>query len=274
EGTKDDKTVISFDNVVKQLHQIDNGSVVEFTGGEPLLHAKLIARIIDWAYEQERDYLWVLTTNGSLLPSEQFVIDYLTRFHLVRISVDGPREHHDLHRGVGSYDRAMRFLKMLHQRGYHRISLNPTFTKHTINQLRSSSQWFLSIQKRYELPRLNLNLNVADRADWNEEDLRAYGLELERTLYWYGELSDSDKKHLSLTCLERASRSSFNLYEYLAVCPAGINVFALSPVGEKRLHQPGVSKASLAGLCGDLPLQNPAPLDESGQRLGKLDIHC
>lgn len=232
EGTKDGKTVISFDNVVKQLRQLDNGSVVEFTGGEPLLHTKLIARILDWACEQERDYLWVLTTNGSLLPSEQFVKNYLTRFHLVRLSVDGPREHHDLHRGVGSFDRAMRFLKMLHQRGYQRISLNPTFTKHTIKQLLSSSQWFLNIQKRYKLLRLNLSLNVADRVDWNEDDLRAYELELERTLHWYEAISESDKKYFSLSCLERAGRPSFNLYEYLAVCPAGINVFALSPVGE------------------------------------------
>lgn len=61
--------------------------------------------------------------------------------------------------------------------------------------------------------------------------------------------------------------------------------FTLADLLEKRLHQPGeggllaaqvFAQQSLAdaGLYSDLPLQNPAPLDESGQRLGKLDIHC
>ena len=173
EGAKDDNKIITFDGVTNQLSHFSNNIVVELTGGEPLLHTKLIKKIIDWAYEQKKECRWILTTNGSILPSENFIDNYITRFHLVRLSIDGPSKCHDINRGTGSFDRAMRFLEALHQRGYRRILLNPTFTKHTIRYLRSSAQWFLDIQKKYDLPCLNLTLNVADRTDWTEEDLMA-----------------------------------------------------------------------------------------------------
>lgn len=88
-----------------------------FYGGEPLLQADLIARILAYVQEKYPNLaVAVMTTNGTLLTehwAEMFV-----RFNLrLSVSLDGPRSEHDRNRvfpsGEGSYTTIMENLRRI-----------------------------------------------------------------------------------------------------------------------------------------------------------------
>jgi MoaA/NifB/PqqE/SkfB family radical SAM enzyme len=70
-------------------------------GGEPLMH-RHIDEIVDWL--TQRGVTVSMHTNGALVPRK---IDTVRKLSRVKISLDGPREHHDAMRGARSFDRAI-----------------------------------------------------------------------------------------------------------------------------------------------------------------------
>jgi MoaA/NifB/PqqE/SkfB family radical SAM enzyme len=70
-------------------------------GGEPLAH-RHVREIVDWLVE--RRIAVVMNTNGVVVPRS---VDLVRKLALVKISLDGPREHHDAMRGSGSFDKAI-----------------------------------------------------------------------------------------------------------------------------------------------------------------------
>ena len=70
-------------------------------GGEPLMH-RHIDELVDWL--TQGGVTVSMHTNGALVPRK---IDTVRKLLRVKISLDGPREHHDAMRGARSFDRAI-----------------------------------------------------------------------------------------------------------------------------------------------------------------------
>lgn len=80
-----------------------NEIILGFYGGEPLLEFDLIKKCIDYAEKKAegRNLQFAMTTNGSLLTDD--IISYLSKHNVnLTISLDGPKEIHDIHRKFAS----------------------------------------------------------------------------------------------------------------------------------------------------------------------------
>lgn len=107
--------------------------VLDFSGGEPMLRKDLFALA-----KRAKEYGCILSmnTNGTLFDEEK--ADKASKlFDYIVISLDGPKEVHDDLRGVkGSYDRALRALDLLKQRGV-RVGINTVITPTNLRLLPS-----------------------------------------------------------------------------------------------------------------------------------------
>jgi len=92
----------------------------QFLGGEPLLEAKLMRRIIEYGETEAakigKRIKFGLTTNGTFLTPE--IVRYFLEHRVtVTVSLDGPKEINDQlrpnHGGQGTYDRVMRAARPL-----------------------------------------------------------------------------------------------------------------------------------------------------------------
>lgn len=86
--------------------------VLTFYGGEPLLHIPKIKGIMD-AIPGVR---YMMQTNGKLL--HKFPSEYLNKFDLVLISIDGNREITDFNRGKGTYDLVIKNIDLIKKNGF------------------------------------------------------------------------------------------------------------------------------------------------------------
>ncbi len=90
----------------------DPSPTVTFYGGEPLLRADLIERIVNEAPVQR----FMMQTNGLLLGRLSPAIT--NRFTTILVSLDGRRELTDSCRGEGVYDRVMKNVRDIRANGY------------------------------------------------------------------------------------------------------------------------------------------------------------
>jgi putative peptide-modifying radical SAM enzyme len=102
---------------VKRLRKFllkDKNPVLVFYGGEPLLEIEKIKEIID-----ELKYTKVLfrmQTNGKLL--DEIPFKYLKKIDKVLVSLDGTKERTDFNRGEGTYDKVIKNIKQITEKGY------------------------------------------------------------------------------------------------------------------------------------------------------------
>ncbi|MBU3107438.1 Cys-rich peptide radical SAM maturase CcpM [Clostridium gasigenes] len=90
-----------------------NKIIVAFYGGEPLLEFNFIRQCIEYAEKKAegKEVRFSMTTNGSLLTDE--IVEFLYKHNvMLTISLDGPREVHDIHRkfassNCGSFDKVI-----------------------------------------------------------------------------------------------------------------------------------------------------------------------
>jgi putative peptide-modifying radical SAM enzyme len=90
----------------------DPAPTVTFYGGEPLLRADLIERIVTEAPVQR----FMMQTNGLLL--DRVSPSIINRFTTILVSLDGRRELTDASRGEGVYDRVMKNIRYIRANGY------------------------------------------------------------------------------------------------------------------------------------------------------------
>lgn len=106
-------------------------STVILSGGEPLLHPNFIE-----ACNIVRKLIGhvSLSTNGILIPQ---YIHTFQRNDGIQVSVDGDEKAHDFIRGKGSYEKAVRALKLLDEYGIrHTISFTINLTnKHCVGHI-------------------------------------------------------------------------------------------------------------------------------------------
>ena len=90
----------------------DPDPCVTFYGGEPLMRMDLIRKIMDTAPVQR----FMIQTNGILL--DRLGSEYVNRMESILVSLDGPRELTDAHRGKGTFDRVIRNTREIIAGGY------------------------------------------------------------------------------------------------------------------------------------------------------------
>lgn len=90
----------------------DPDACITFYGGEPLLRASLIMEIMENAPRCR----FMVQTNGLLL--QDIPPRYIRRFETILVSLDGPRDVTDRHRGKGTYRRIMENLGYLATAGF------------------------------------------------------------------------------------------------------------------------------------------------------------
>jgi MoaA/NifB/PqqE/SkfB family radical SAM enzyme len=103
-------------DVIDELNAGGMGRV-SLMGGEPLLY-KGIGRII--RHLRSRGIYATMNTNGWLVPS---LIDEIAPLDLVCVTLDGPSDVHDAQRHPGSYERAIRAIEMLRERGVQVVTM-------------------------------------------------------------------------------------------------------------------------------------------------------
>ncbi len=92
--------------------QKDPTPTLTFYGGEPLLRADLITRIVREAPVQR----FMLQTNGILL--EQVLPEIINRFSTILVSLDGREDLTDANRGTGTYLKVMENIKKIRHEGF------------------------------------------------------------------------------------------------------------------------------------------------------------
>ncbi len=101
---------------------------ISFSGGEPLLRED-IAEII--GYCSQKGIYTKLTSNGSLVKKK---IDDIKNVNQVKLSFDGPREIHDLHRQVGSYEQVVKAVMLLKEHKI-KVGFNCVISKLNVEHL-------------------------------------------------------------------------------------------------------------------------------------------
>ena len=92
--------------------QKDADCVVTFYGGEPLLCADEIRRVMDTV----RPKHFMIQTNGLLF--DRLDSEYVNRFHTVLVSVDGEAALTDSYRGKGTFRKVIDNLKVIRANGF------------------------------------------------------------------------------------------------------------------------------------------------------------
>ncbi len=121
-----------------EAHERSPEVVVAWQGGEPtMMGIEFFRRSVDLAEGLKRPgqrILYTIQTNGTLVDDE-WAAFFKDHGFLVGLSIDGPREIHDVYRvdkgGKGSFDRVMAGLEALRR---HDVGWNALTTIHLANQ--------------------------------------------------------------------------------------------------------------------------------------------
>jgi len=99
---------------LKNFLSKDKNPVLIFYGGEPLLEAERIIRIVDALKDTNTKFR--IQTNGKLF--DKFPIEYLKKIEKILVSIDGDKKRTDFNRGEGTYDKIMNNIDLIKKRGY------------------------------------------------------------------------------------------------------------------------------------------------------------
>jgi len=111
----DEKLPVELDFDLPVLYDFlkkDPSPTLTFYGGEPLLRADLIERIVREAPVQR----FMMQTNGILL--DRLPQEIVNRFVTILVSLDGNQELTDANRGAGVYDRVMKNVRDIRAGGF------------------------------------------------------------------------------------------------------------------------------------------------------------
>lgn len=117
DSTCSKNTDLTPDEIYELIDQmVDFGLLkLNFTGGEPLLNPELINYIM---YAKGQIPRITLTTNGSLVVSENALKLKQAGLNMAKISIDGAEEFHDYFRGVnGAYCKAINAIRCFQDAG-------------------------------------------------------------------------------------------------------------------------------------------------------------
>ena len=108
----DTKNELPYERVISIMNELADVGVLELGvgGGEPMCHSKIISFL---KHAQQRRLNVIMTTNGLLINSG--VAERLRETHVseVRISFDGSQSVHENIRGSGTYQKALKAVRIL-----------------------------------------------------------------------------------------------------------------------------------------------------------------
>jgi uncharacterized protein len=247
------------------LHK-DPTSTLTFYGGEPLLRAELIDRIV----RESPVHRFMIQTNGLLL--DRLSPEIINRFSTILVSLDGQEGLTDANRGAGTYRKVMENIKKIRYNGYnHDIIARMTVTESTdiveaVNWLSENPDYsFSSIHWQLDA---NFSRDFSHRrfADWVNESYNPGILRLvtdwvdymenkERVLCWYPFLDPMEDllrgKPSLLRCGSGHSNYTIMTDGNIAPCPVMLGMSGYY-VGHIRDADPQKLKVvAVDGECAD-----------------------
>lgn len=183
----------------------DKTVIIDYIGGEPFLHPKLLMGIMDYCEEIKSEYnintvIHSFSTNGTLLsnPKCREILEKYKCQIFLGVSIDGTKEKHDKHRltinGTGSYDNAVKGLEIARKIGVHHIHIKSTFTLETI------SMYFESFKNLIALKPNSLYMNFAFEEKITPQHGIHIALEMMNSMEYFFSLP-SEKRDISLNLL-------------------------------------------------------------------------
>ncbi len=162
---KDFPGELDFDEVCRVMDDLHDFHVpvLILSGGEPLLRPDIF-KIANRA--KQKGFYVALSTNGTLIESENIDKIDAVGFDYVGISIDGMRETHDaFRRKKGSYDSALRGLRLCRERGL-KVGLRFTMTEGNAAEL----PFLLNLMDEEGVDKFYFShLNYAGRGNKNRE---------------------------------------------------------------------------------------------------------
>jgi len=90
----------------------DADCTITFYGGEPLLNAYALRKIMDKVQAKR----FMIQTNGLLL--DRLPPEYVNRFHTILVSIDGDEALTDYYRGKGTFQKVIDKVKLIRKNGF------------------------------------------------------------------------------------------------------------------------------------------------------------
>lgn len=129
------KSMEEFDNSLKEKFDFDfevpsdskvegskiagflkDGDTLIFYGGEPLVNFPKMKEIMDEVDKSKKKIKFCMQTNGKLL--NEIPLIYLKKISKMLVSIDGDMGRTDYNRGLGTYDRVLKNIIEIREKGY------------------------------------------------------------------------------------------------------------------------------------------------------------
>lgn len=238
---------VTYSNVKNNLEDLRRlgVKVIDFTGGEPLLHRQ-IDRFLSLA--KSLGFITTITTNGLLFPKKARAL--AGKVDMLHFSLDSPdREEHDASRGVKCFDHVMRSIRIAKELGS-RPDILFTVMSSNIHKIRR-------VYEEITRPN-NLVLILNPIFDYNEVGDRLSYNELNRLSRWgkvknvylneaFIQLRKDGGNHINNPTCKAASSSIVISPENKLILPCYHLGIEEIPVENNlyylRKHSPGVKKA-------------------------------
>ena len=129
-----EQTELDLESVRKVIDKISKDcAILSLSGGEPTLREDLPEII---RYIKRKSIFLILSTNGTNLPMIRKVVPYI---NCLNVSLDGPREVHNRHSNIDSYDKAIESIKLA--RSYNKKTvINYVLTRYNHDQAENTLQ--------------------------------------------------------------------------------------------------------------------------------------
>lgn len=125
-GPEKDPSLEQIRHTIDALYRLGTRYVC-LLGGEPLLHPKF-EEIVD--YLLAKGMLVSVNTNGTIIGRQDHV---LRKIHRVAVSFEGTSEANDKDRGRGTYDKIVRNLRTMRERGIRNFCIQATISDNTMD---------------------------------------------------------------------------------------------------------------------------------------------
>ena len=175
---------MDFENIVytlKKVSAIENLNSIAISGGEPLLHSRIVD-ILEICGTEFNEKNIILITNGILINDEILNLFSLYKNITINLSLEGSsKDINDRIRGNGTYDKIIELTKKISEIDNNRLNLRMTISKYNYKDIVN----FFHLARKY-----NVNTNYlfivksgAAKLKWDE-----LGLSVSNKIYCYNEL--------------------------------------------------------------------------------------
>ena len=135
---------LSFDEIKNLLTELYDLGVfeLELTGGEPFMRPDFI-KILEMA--NSMDFLIEIVTNGTLLDEEKVRVLQDLSIRIIQIPIEGLKVAHEFMRGKGTFDLALKAVKMLKDAGLN-VQVRMTATKKSLADVEALAELLASLE--------------------------------------------------------------------------------------------------------------------------------